>query len=386
MGQGTNIVMFGGIILIIIFLFKGRSISFSFLIIFYIIFLFGALYSIFLNYYFDYDILRGYRELFIPITLFTIGFLSMDKKKSVMYNAKLIKNFFITISFFLFLYAILNLISHLNLFGEVLIYERKIYDIWSKELVEATAQGSRLTLITSMLIPWILYRQSFSKVSGICIISCALISIISTLIMGNRSLLMILGITLSITFILYLKQNNNDIKRTVQFLIILFIVAVLCIILFVYDIFGVKTFYESSSLYMRMEKSSGSWFEDPRVKAWIMAFVGLYFNPMGGSKTQLELSIPHNLWLDIAYTTGVIPFTLIVIITLFYIFLIIRLFRTDELPESFKIFVCAISIALLLNLMIEPILSGHYVLFMIFMFQLGLIQGLVNKIKSENSG
>ena len=387
MGEGTNIALIGGIILAFLYMSLGRkTLSPKFIIVFYIIIIFGVAYSIILNNHEDLSIFRGYRELFLPAVLYTVGYLSIKSKTFSLMNISLYKNVFLVISISLFIYAFLNLFFHLNYYGDVKLYNRSIYDIWNGGLLEATAQGSKLTLISVMIVPLLLSWNSFKPPLRLVLLFCIVISVISTLIMANRSLFAIIGVTFFAGLLLYFKLNSNKLGKNIKAIGIVTIVALSIPLLYYFDIMGVRSFYESSSFNQRLDEVNGGTFQNnPRFEAWSKTLLGILQFPMGGSQVSIGLTYAHNLWLDVAYKTGIIPFVLLLLLTVLYIFYLMKLLYNNYISIGMKVFIFSTSVGLILNLMIEPILEGHYYMFMIFIFQLGLMHGFVEGIKSVKS-
>lgn len=382
MGMLTDIAMIGGVILILLYLVQNRKISYSFFTIFYTILTFGVFYSVILNMYHDYDFIRGYREFFFPVILYTVGFLLINRNESLLNNLNCYKKIILIISFGLFIYATLNLIFHLNFYGDVDFKNRLIYDIWSGDYANATSQGSKLTLITTMIVPILLVRKFFKNSTKLILISAVIASLVSTLIMANRSLFVIVGLSFIASLILYLKNNvNNQVKIIRNIILFLIVIAIVSCSIYL-DMFGVRSYYEESNLSIRLDHVNEDLSENSRIVAWVKTISGLSKYPMGGSYTSIEISSPHNLWLDVAYTTGIIPFALLIIITVFYLYYLFIIINNYRVPDDMKIFIFSSSIALLLNLSIEPIFAGHYFMYMVFILQLGMMHGLVEKIRS----
>lgn len=389
LAQGTKIALFGGLIIILVYLVKIRSLPWSLILISFLIFTFGFVYSILINYYEDYSLIRGYRDMFLPISLYLIGFLAIYTNNEVNKNTILVKRILIVAAFSIFIYGSLNLFVHLYTHGEIVFYDRQIYDIWTGGFSAATTQGSRFTLMSAMLplvLLWVPNKneKNISLRFKTLIIACVLISIAATLIMANRTLIVILIINFLICLILFFILNKHKTVRIIKIILLLISLFLLVSVFYYIDLFGIQTFYKSSSLYARMQVVEGNFItENSRITAWLITLYGLFQYPMGGSQSPIGLSAPHNLWLDVAYTTGIVPFILIICITISYLIFYVRLIRSRWIDNNFKILITSVTISVLLNCMVEPILGGHYILFMIFMLQLGLMHGLILSKKKK---
>lgn len=387
--KGTKIALIGGVIIILILMLKNKwKITFQSLRLGYLILGFGFVYSIILNKYFNYPIFRGYREVLIPIILFITGYYLVYCIKTYDYKQIVIKNILIIIGFTLFCYGMINLIVHFKKVGSLSYYHREIYDIWTNNLIAATTQGTKFTLISALFAPIFLadskyYNRSFKIIVYVCLI----LSIGATLIMGNRTLIAIIFIDIIICIIIFFKLNNKNLKNIIKKISSIILVIFIISVTYSTNIFNIKTFVKGSNFYTRITiKSESSIEEESRVIAWKDTIKGAFLYPMGGEKTEIKISAPHNLWLDVLYSTGVIPFSILIYITILYIVKIFRIIKSYRINKDFKILIISYNIALFLNCMVEPILGGHYILFMILMFLFGLISGLddSNCIKEVN--
>ena len=93
---------------------------------------------------------------------------------------------------------------------------------------------------------------------------------------------------------------------------------------------------------------------------------------MGGYKTDIGLNYAHNLWLDIGYAAGLIPFILFVLITLVFMMDMRKIIKS-RLDLDTKVLIYTVSISLVLNFMVEPIIEGYFNLFLTFFILLGII-------------
>ncbi len=379
-GLGTRIVFFGGILLILYMDLKNKKLPQSYFVTLIQVISFGLVYSLFLNYYGEYNFFRGYREFLLPPLLFAIGFRIIYEVTDIEESYKRFQNIIVLLAISLFLYSSVNLAVHLIKFGEITYYERYVYDIWTSSRTAATTQGSRFILISAMLPIGAFVKREMKIKTRVIVIIFAVISIIETLIMSNRTLLIILFINIVLCAFMYLLWNKSNGKVYLRFLFAMTIIIVFGLFLYTQNVFNIRNLYENSNFYLRMQLLDKNISHNARFDAWEKTIVGLADFPFGGSRANIDLSAPHNLWLDVAYVTGIVPFTMLIFITIKYIHSIIVVFRLTYQHRGFKLFVFSISISVLLNCMVEPILGGHYILFMIFILQFGLIQGLINKM------
>jgi hypothetical protein len=89
----------------------------------------------------------------------------------------------------------------------------------------------------------------------------------------------------------------------------------------------------------------------------------------------------HNLWLDVALKSGLIPLTVLLIITIGYLYnLGVILISKIHTPFYRMLLVC-ISVAFYSTFMVEPIMDGYFILFCLFCFFVGFTS--INSVKEN---
>ena len=98
----------------------------------------------------------------------------------------------------------------------------------------------------------------------------------------------------------------------------------------------------------------------------------------------LTNSYVHNLWLDVLYATGLIPFFFLIIYTFKSITNLIRLIIQKNTDVELKIFIFSIYTGFFLNFMVEPILEGVPYMFLSFCIINGMIRKQLDLYKQSN--
>ncbi len=248
---------------------------------------------------------------------------------------------------------------------------RNIRLLWMEEGGEqnATNVGSYFALSLSLL-PLILVQQKTKTERryawlGILLVSIGLFSILN---MSNRTgLLIVLLSLLCATFLLKRKKNA-----------VLFIVIILAavLILYIFNILGFQTWFEYSTYHERL--STASFQEEGRIGLWTKALYGIIKYPLGNA-SYMPSSYAHNLWLDTALRTGLIPMALLLIIAVRALISIYKQVRNQAYPEFMRIMIAGITVAFYLTFMLEPIMEGYYIFFFVFCFFFGILEGFSNK-------
>jgi len=204
----------------------------------------------------------------------------------------------------------------------------------------------------------------------------AITAIYSTILLGNRTGLIIAVMSVIIVYMLQLKENSA--KKNIGLLLITIICLIALPIMYDGNILGIRDIWEGSTSYARFKKMDLA--ADPRIGAWYEAFTGLFVNIFGGKETALSLNFAHNLWLDVGWTTGLLPFLLLLYFTFQTLQRYWYVFRSDS-SKYIKFIIAAILVGFYLTFIVEPIIDGSLYLFTAFCFISGLLSGITKNIR-----
>lgn len=353
-----------------------EQISIKTFVLGFFLFIFFAIYSIIL-YFYQYS---GYTaiigKIIYPVLLFFLGNWLVKEDKN--YN-KTIK-YLLTIIISFTLYGVLSTQKVISLYGNSTQARNSIgrvgLDIWSNNVVSATALNAWLAFGLSLLALLFIKDYTLEEWKKIKLFSliCFVLSAYGVIQLGNRT-----GVVITIvTFIITLLFSSKLSVKKIFNLILLLLLFIFGRILYKMNLFGLKNIVESSYLFGRFMDSNLT--EDPRVESWKAAFIGLFENPMGGKETIMPLNSAHNMWLDVGYETGIIPFTLLIIFTIMTLNYIIKFIRKDH-PPLVKGLILTLYTSFLLTFFVEPVLLGLNEYFTIFC----LLMGVVYRLNQDSS-
>ncbi len=302
-----------------------------------------------------------------PGALFLVGYIIVNKQRKIIINTVLV------IVFGTFTYGLLNMINYLNVYGTDSLF-RLVPDIWTGEYLSSTLQGTNFTLASCLLFYCMLLLSNWEKkLLALLLILSVAISVWSSLVMGNRTVPLIIIIVFAANVFLYISLTTGDIKKILKIFSFTIISFSLLWWLYVINSFGIKEYILHSNLYLRMEQMSLK--EDPRGIIYLTVFKQMFQYPLGGYRMALGgLSYAHNLWLDVLYATGLIPFFFLTLYTVKSMYNIIRITINKNLDNHFKILLVSIFLAFLLNFMVEPILEGVPRIFLLFCLFSGMVR------------
>ena len=148
------------------------------------------------------------------------------------------------------------------------------------------------------------------------------------------------------------------------------LLAIVGTFLYNLNLFNLKASFEGTMLFQRMATTNLQ--NDSRIDSWGTVLSGLFKYPLGGKGPDLRAGYAHNLWLDVGYEGGLIPFILLLSFTIVSLYAVYRFLKTDH-PVYFKGITISLLTALGIIFFLEPVLQGITVLFMFYCFLVGVI-------------
>jgi hypothetical protein len=276
-------------------------------------------------------------------------------------------------------YAVASTLKTMYMYGSLDVVRQTIgrvtIDIWSSNVVSATAINAFLAFGMSLGAVVFMKFNKDKTNRKIKIISfvCFVASVYSVVQLGNRTGFVIIITCLLVSYI----YGGGLTKSKLRNIFLAPILIIASYLFYKMNLFGIKDAWSSTYLSNRFESSELS--DDPRIMAWKSAFQGLFEFPLGGKQTQMLLGSPHNMWLDVGYEAGLIPFILLVIFTIIST-VSLRKFNKLNHPKILKILVLCLFTSFYLTFFVEPVLIGLNGYFTIFCFMLGAIQRLNGNI------
>ncbi len=195
-----------------------------------------------------------------------------------------------------------------------------------------------------------------------------LMALITTIHLVNRTGLVLLFFSLLI-FFMYNKKGN---KST-------WIILVLVVFVFL----STKSEFTSiTDAYTSRSDIEGHGLTDAgsRTDKWIDSLVRLFTSPWGWYK-DVRYTFAHNMWLDVARLTGIIPFIAIVGTTVVAFKNTLCLYRVKN--DSLVLTLVSIMSIFFLESFVEPVLEGFDLYFYLMCMFLGIQKQYLNSISYE---
>lgn len=281
------------------------------------------------------------------------------------------------ITLFLFiLFTLFSISALISVFSAFLsegfgTFERNIPMFWSGRRVSATIMGAYL--VFNMCIPAILISSIGRHKLWIQILMLFVfaISLISVIRLGSRTQLAVFLITAIISLIYVMpKQSFRN-----NFILVLLLGSV------VYYVQTMVSFDLSedwlTNFADRMDSKGGDLSSGGgRTERWSKSIENIFTKPTGWNVKDFGYS--HNLWLDVARVSGVLPFTLLLLITFRFISHIREFVRSNSNDLAIRTHILIYTLGFLLVFMVEPIFDGIFSLFTLFCLFVGLLRNASN--------
>lgn len=277
-------------------------------------------------------------------------------------------------------YSVLSVLRTLQIRPNLL--KIRIYlDYWTNREVPATGVGDFLFL-GLLYIVIVFYAYRHKKESQIFYIFFVFVSAIFvffsfniTILLQNRLALM--GTAISFVTIGFLLQFGSKLK---------FITLPLFVGLFAIVSVGVNmlemilsTVLDQLGVFNKRFLSEGT--ESGRFDNYQVALEKIWQYPFGGREFNLPASKwVHNLWLDVAYDAGLLPMFLLLLYFILHINCLFKILNSD-LHKIVIVYFATLSIGILFNISLGPIIQGSVFEFGMTCFFLGIVARLSGEVE-----
>ena len=304
------------------------------------------------------------RLLVGPILMYLYGRFSVYKAN---YNPQVItKLIFLTIVFISFpvWWAVMKNILSGNIISTTSIEGARWLTTWGQSnMAAATTYGMIASFGLSGFGYFIASKNKFKGLDNVVFLFCAVLSLLITTYLINRSGIVILGLTTIIALFYSLKGFHFR--------------GILLLLLFV----GLSVYYlyhmggDAVEILDAYSERSSITEGGDRTWRWLDALGRLFTNPFGWSNDNTYTYV-HNMWLDIARVSGIVPFLVYTIATFKIINTNIRLFKKKN--NELSLLLITLFTSVFLSYMIEPVIEANIFYLMIFSWIWGVEREVEN--------
>lgn len=258
-------------------------------------------------------------------------------------------------------------------------YDQNIADFWTGDKVSATLNGAFFTGAIVLFCFFYHKDRIRDKVIAIILICIMLWSSLKT---AERTLM--LNLILSVIIYIYgraffEKKGRETISKMIKYTYIICGIVLIGAILYLNDFMGIQTAFLNTSLGSRLTMLD-SFMQDGRDEGAKAVINALWKHPMGGFRDTLFYA--HNLFIDTGRMCGVVPMLLLFIYICLILVRLFKICKNSEIQLETRMLVFVFYFAYLVNFMLEPVLEGMPMIFVMFCIVNGAVAKLDNIVAS----
>ena len=303
---------------------------------------------------------------------FIIGYNLPSQSTGVLSRERSFRIMTIVLALGTWLHLMLNLI--INFLNEEA--ERNTIDFWIGDVLSATGQAA----LASIMIP-VAVACMFSKAKKwLKLLSVvALVTILYyNLILAGRNIIILLIVALLVALVYHFKKSNR-IKQNIKALLWVATIALVCVVAYRNNLFGIRDVITDSNFYERFfEDSASTLTEDSRGERKLKYLEYLFEFPFGGANIKAIVGgYAHDLYLDTYDEAGVFAFFAIVTVVIDFAFKTFKVLKNKAISYETKQMLFLVFVVLNIEFWIEPILAGMSWLLACFCIIYGSVCSLV---------
>lgn len=248
---------------------------------------------------------------------------------------------------------------------------RVMYKYWDHTQMAVTLGGLLLSMATGISLGQLTAKTpGWKRLIWLAVLG---VSIFFSFTWAHRTSIAIIGVVLVCNFLAFLFAMNIPPVRKFALLagfVLLTAIGLLCLVL---DVGGCWSWLKGQWLFRRLtdETVANSL---SRLTIWDNFFQQWLLYPFGGRRFGISAAYVHNMWLDVYYLCGILPFLALVIATVIMLHNLIRYRRLHPRSRTTHILSnCYLSTFLVF--MVEPVLSGYPYIFLAMVLVSGCVEG-----------
>lgn len=359
--QIPYVTVYGVIGALVLCFFYNKSFKFKVSSSFLLLLVFALTYILFDSYFTEWSYMQLIRSLlYIPV-MFFIG-QNITLKGTVEERGKKVGYLYQAVGTSYFLILFIGLIY--SIVSGYTFSERMMLLPWIEGL-GATHIGSMSVVAIGLSLWGIIYCSAIKKVMYVCML---LIMIYVNVMVGNRMILVMAPAISIMAIYAYVKSTEKKGKALLKAITVLTLIIGIGFICWKRNVFGLQTWYYSTQTFSRLEEIE---LEDPRLTRQLYIIIHFFDNMFGGSYFSKVSGNPHNVWLNIYDSAGIIPFLIFVIYTIISIKQMIICLKSKRKEISLLVF--CVNTSFFLAFATEPVMESVESMLWILAFLQGLL-------------
>lgn len=262
-----------------------------------------------------------------------------------------INNITIFLCFSVLLFSfVLHISAILDILQNGFINTTRTFPIWGSVSGRGTLSATIYGLVASLGLvglPLFFVKTKLKPIIKFTFLLIAVLSLITVIHLINRTGIIVL--LLCLAAIIFYKNNGN----IFQLIIICSVIFVIIILLLHFQIIN----QDISNAYLeRNEGISSVDTAGGRTDKWIIGINNLFRYPFGWSEEKLQYGYAHNMWIDIARVSGILPFAFFCIATILSYFDLLKLLKYRE--QTLTPLILGLNVCFFFSSFVEPIIDA----------------------------
>ena len=278
-------------------------------------------------------------------------------------------------------FSFLSVHSLLTSADIIQIIERTAPSFWDGSEINAPGLGANASL-GMCLLPIIFFGKDddckglFYSLSAIIISLMFAAGIYINVALQNRTPFLATAASLFFATIAYLHRHKTNPSLAIRK------VALICLLA------GIGVYFLAASTdfaqYNILTRFTEEGLQTERYEAWKTMLASLHHSLLGGKVVKFEISYVHNLWLDVIWYTGIVPFIFLVAFHLNHA-ICFKNIITSQAPMLAIIMIVGLGTSFFFNFMQEPTMSASVPYFAASCFFLGLVLRISQGIEAPDT-
>lgn len=228
-------------------------------------------------------------------------------------------------------------------------------DIWTLSKIKATVTSVYYTFIIGSIYYLFAYEKN-KKIKAIGI-SLLIILIIYDIGLGRRTPLFLALISVFVSIFLSLIVFKKKVSKKFIVIVLSIIgIIILFAILVYFNVFGIQ---DKTKHLLLIDKFLWLGLDAERLDIFVSAIKAAPEHLWGGQEISGVVGVEvHDLWMDVFDRSGIITYLLLVVFSIKTAILFIKYSQNKNISNELKILVLTLFICIVVQLFLEPIMSG----------------------------
>ena len=250
------------------------------------------------------------------------------------------------------------------------------YDFWTRQKISNTSTAINADLIIGCLY-YLLFHEKNHKIKALNLIVLVL-SMFYLSVIGRRTPVVMACAVMGLSFLYELfvtREESKALKKNFFRIAGCFAILVLMIvIIYTLNIFNAR---ERMMNFQIFRKFSLGFINDQRFELYFGSFPLMPQYLWGGQHISTILGEQvHDFWIDIYDYAGIVTWFIMLVYTLIYLKVTVRIFKDTKTDSEFRILLVGILTSIILQMFLEPVMTGAS----LFLAAAIIIHGMIERI------